>query len=655
MKNKSLFAITFLLLVLSGTSAWAATITATSASREHVAQAIDSAYYGDTVLIPACNPGDCVWNKGITITKNIVIIGAGIGITNIVNNTTPPGGGVYSFVFEIKPDATAKTNTQQLSDKGIFSITGISFLSTSVVTYRAHITLDSYTPPIVKRVAIGNCYFANTSMSINSKGLLYGVVYSCIFYNARGPKMEGAGVSSFNDLMMPGDGKGWYIEDNRYYTFNGSACVMASGTNSGTSLIVRYNTATGNANGGVGAIESHGNQSGIVGPQVTEIYGNSINVIQYNLLHDARGGKNIVFFNKHRADDANDIRVREEYADFVSQDVPNACPLVEGQVQLCTDSCVCQKVHSSYFFINRHYTTNNLIGVDFGYDYSCLEAVPECVKVYGADTGQYPVVNNPPQLVENREYWQYRTDFDGTVGMGAGPLASRPSTCTKGTGYWATNQSCTNLTGMVGANPSTPISGTLYKCTSTDTWTAYYTPYTYPHPLRGENTQQTFSLATGWNWISFNVLPADLSLDSIFSGILDKIEQVKAQTQSAIRSTGAWKGDLADMSGIGLNKMYKVKVSTACILTVSGTAITPTTPILLTAGWNWVAYLPSTSMPIATALDSIKGQVLQVKSLTQSATYNGTSWSGTLTQLEPGQGYAIKMSGPRTLIYPGGQ
>jgi len=39
---------------------------------------------------------------------------------------------------------------------------------------------------------------------------------------------------------------------------------------------------------------------------------------------------------------------------------------------------------------------------------------------------------------------------------------------------------------MVGADPSTPINGTLYKCTATNTWTAYYAPYAYPHPLQGE-------------------------------------------------------------------------------------------------------------------------------------------------------------------------
>jgi hypothetical protein len=163
---------------------------------------------------------------------------------------------------------------------------------------------------------------------------------------------------------------------------------------------------------------------------------------------------------------------------------------------------------------------------------------------------------------------------------------------------------------------------------------------------------QNFSLAAGWNWISFNQLPADFSLDAVFSTILSPVEQVKGQTQSAIRSGSNWKGDLADMSGIGSYKMFKVKVTQACTLTVTGSAISPTTPIPLQAGWNWVAYLPTTAMPIATALASINGQVQEVKSLTQSSTYSGGAWSGTLTQLNPGQGYAIKMSTLGILTYP---
>ncbi len=65
--------------------------------------------------------------------------------------------------------------------------------------------------------------------------------------------------------------------------------------------------------------------------------------------------------------------------------------------------------------------------------------------------------------------------FSGATGMGFGPLANRPASCTTnalesggGVGYFATD---------VGSQ------GTLYRCSAPNTWTVHYTPYTYPHPL----------------------------------------------------------------------------------------------------------------------------------------------------------------------------
>lgn len=81
-------------------------------------------------------------------------------------------------------------------------------------------------------------------------------------------------------------------------------------------------------------------------------------------------------------------------------------------------------------------------------------------------------------VVQNRDYYTYNASFDGTSGVGEGLIASRPSTCTTGVAYWATDQGSWNT--KLASNTS----GQLYTCTSANTWTLSYVPYTYPHPLQ---------------------------------------------------------------------------------------------------------------------------------------------------------------------------
>jgi hypothetical protein len=80
-------------------------------------------------------------------------------------------------------------------------------------------------------------------------------------------------------------------------------------------------------------------------------------------------------------------------------------------------------------------------------------------------------------LVEaNRDVYYDSGTFNGAVGVGAGPRASRPASCTAGVGYWATDEGEWNATN--GSQPD----GRFYKCTASNVWTLHYTPYRYPHP-----------------------------------------------------------------------------------------------------------------------------------------------------------------------------
>jgi hypothetical protein len=82
-----------------------------------------------------------------------------------------------------------------------------------------------------------------------------------------------------------------------------------------------------------------------------------------------------------------------------------------------------------------------------------------------------------------------------TCGMGEGTLANRPTTCTTGVGYWATDQGSWNQSGLActgnGAGAGQGCQGELFTCTSTNTWTLAYTPYTYPHPLVSGTSSST--------------------------------------------------------------------------------------------------------------------------------------------------------------------
>lgn len=170
---------------------------------------------------------------------------------------------------------------------------------------------------------------------------------------------------------------------------------------------------------------------------------------------------------------------------------------------------------------------------------------------------------------------------------------------------------------------------------------------------RPQSTVQR-QLTAGWNWISLNVQPSDMSLNSLFSDLtLSDLDYVKSTEYSATYydETG-WFGNL---SVFPENQMVKFRKNNTESLIVQGQEINPAiTPVPLVPGWNSIAYLLKSNVAINAAIDvsSIPPGDAVLKGQTGSAVYyNASGWAGEIDTLKVLFGYKLNVQAAGNLKY----
>jgi hypothetical protein len=451
--NNVLLAIFFFGFFGPAGSSRAETIDAVSCNQSDVQSTIHEAASGDTVNVPA---GSCVWGNGeeVIISGNYAYPSINIDkALTLMGHSTIISGTDEGYFIVFSP--------ADFSQNPPLRITGFTFDGSGA---RAGIffTYSSSDSTIQDGIRVDHNVFRNMngqSIWINGQR---GVIDNNSFLNVPYPFRFASGNSedwwnSWEGIVFGEENNNMYVEDNIF-----EIGEIVTDCQYGNRYAFRYNTITVSA-ATYPMFDMHGNQgTGYMWACFGgEIYGNEIHMVEGQLL-DQRAGKTVVHHNAAigATGSAWAVKVREEVWDTYNPST-NVQP---------------QHVSDSYYWNNREDFNGSLLE-SYLSENICASSIDDDVPTCSDAEHGY-------SINENDEWFQDSPSFDGTSGIGCGPPAGRPATCSPGVGYWATDQSCTDLTGMVGAHPENPIAGTLYRCVAADTWEAYYTPYFYPHPMR---------------------------------------------------------------------------------------------------------------------------------------------------------------------------
>ncbi len=204
--------------------------------------------------------------------------------------------------------------------------------------------------------------------------------------------------------------------------------------------------------------------------------------------------------------------------------------------------------------------------------------------------------------------------------------------------------------------------GTLYPEVNASPETAFKEltlKGTYADPVQltaVDKIEQTIQLKEGWNWISLFVKTDAMTVASLLAQVADDVVTIKSQNAYLSFENGSWGGDLT--GGLTNGQMYAVLMKADRTLRLVGARVEPSSnPVTVYNGWNWIGYYGRQVSDVTDALADLTpddGNI--IKGQSGVAYYDTYEWSGSLSMLEPGEGYklnvALGANEAKTFSYP---
>jgi hypothetical protein len=512
--SKITISVLFALAVLYPRAAGAQTITAATCSSTDVQTALNKVAADGTIVdIPA---GTCTWTSSVTYNQvySTTIQGqttcTGTPASSCADNTVI----IDNFNRSIGGDTPIfKASTAPGKS---FRLTGITFTQinggSAALTYNGDIGIGGSS----QAVRLDHIHFNNINQTVISWISAFGVidhVYANLTSEFIRPRMAGNGDGAFNSPTNFGTNQFVFVEDSTMTMNSPNASgVGITDCFSGGRMVIRYNILN------YASVGEHttGHAGDDRGCRAAEVYGNNFtlnggNFSQFNGIGIESGTAMLwgnIFATSSGASWSHAYTAHNKRADSntYQQTAPPGgwgyCGTQVNGIGSPWDqnsnagtgyACLDQvgrgmgDLLSGNFPIKCNITLNPACNIFTGqWPREAVEPVYEWNDTWGCSGSSNCSfwTNFDAGITANRDYFLgYQNNNcpasstgSCTGGVGVGTLASRPASCSAnpmtfpagnspGVGYWATD------------------TNTLYVCKSANTWTAYYTPYTYPHPL----------------------------------------------------------------------------------------------------------------------------------------------------------------------------